>query len=71
MKNLWMNLRPLPCGAMCWIWPWAWSSAAPSARSPPPLVNDIIMPVVSVLTNGIDFSQWKLVAPGGCGHRRR
>ena len=25
------------------------------------LVNDIIMPVVSVLTNGIDFSQWKLV----------
>ena len=25
------------------------------------LVNDIIMPVVSLLTNGIDFSQWKLV----------
>ena len=25
------------------------------------LVNDIIMPVVSLLTGGIDFSQWKLV----------
>ena len=25
------------------------------------LLNDIIMPVVSLLTNGIDFSQWKLV----------
>ena len=25
------------------------------------LVNDIIMPIVSLLTGGIDFSQWKLV----------
>ena len=25
------------------------------------LVNDIIMPVISMLTGGIDFTQWKLV----------
>ena len=25
------------------------------------IVNDIIMPVVSILTGGIDFSEWKLV----------
>ena len=25
------------------------------------LVNDIIMPVISMLTGGIDFNQWKLV----------
>ena len=25
------------------------------------LVNDIIMPIVSMLTGGVDFSQWKLV----------
>ena len=25
------------------------------------IVNDIIMPVVSILTGGIDFSQWKIV----------
>ena len=25
------------------------------------LVNDIIMPAVSMLTGGVDFSQWKIV----------
>mgnify|MGYP000503125208 CR=1 FL=1 len=55
MKKFIEEFKPSPCGAMCWIWPWACHRRR-FGKITSSLVDNIIMPPLSLLFGKVDFS---------------